>query len=204
MSRSNKNSEIRISCPLPSAISGASMKPIFLKNDVQPACAKRLPKGDEMSLKEKISELSKSLNSLLSLPKKDFPKSLRLSKKPGVYIIYEGEKPIYVGRAKNLSQRIKDNLLQGNVIAHTLRRKLTAEMAKEKGTSPGEVNENEITSFIQANLRFQSVEVDLDNAKRYLYSPSLLSSCLKARWSLPAVHRRGWEWTACNILSDTG
>ena len=77
-------------------------------------------KNDSLILKE-VLRLSKTL---LAKPSDDLK---NISSKGGVYLIKRGVKTIYVGKAKNLSRRIKSDHISGEIknTTSTVRRKIT-------------------------------------------------------------------------------
>lgn len=119
------------------------------------------------SFKNLIDQLDPTLKTLLSSQPIDISAIPRTRKLAGVYIFYENEKPIYVGRTRNLRGRIKShyNLTNPNMASFAF---LMAckEYGREKAAYKKEGGRKELHSspafrkhLIEANKRIQSMTI---------------------------------------------
>jgi len=103
----------------------------------------------DLTIERYLSELklllSKEKIQLNNNPGKIFPK------KGGVYIVWEENRHIYVGKSSNLKNRICGNHLSGNKRGSTLRNKLLKKRFSD---------ENEVSEYLRDKCSIQFIEIE--------------------------------------------
>ena len=130
---------------------------------------------ESMSLKD----LENTLDNLISNLRKDFQRiheapeqpldDIKLSKKPGVYMIFFEGKLQYIGSTKDLHTRIK-RLLSGKKRYHTLARKLCEMRCWEESKVSDFLKSKAIIKFIESSCIYRARI--LENVLIAIYQPT--------------------------------
>lgn len=106
-----------------------------------------------------IEKESKKIYSELKKEKHPFP-AINVIGGRGLYVIWQGEKPIYVGESRDVKKRLKD---MQNTLNHTLRRKIGEELSGEKATSKKKFSQNtekKLNNHFRKNLKYSYKQIN--------------------------------------------
>ena len=128
------------------------------------------------ALEQRASALMASLRCLLSARPFTFA-GAEVPERPGIYVIYGGGYPYYVGQSKNLRRRLLVDHQKGNGKSSIFRRKLSLIKRFE--------SEVTVTSYIREECAFRFLELESERERRELehFATALLSpvlNCLAA------------------------
>ena len=116
-----------------------------------------------------------NLEALLASELKEFSPAPIEGHKPGIYILYEGAQPVYVGRTKKLKQRFRAHITPSHNSASfalkRVRKRLGLASTYKKKGSRGWIVENHRSEFLQEiesikRMKYRFLEVS-DNIDQY-------------------------------------